>query len=136
MCNDLVKCGCVPCKSKILKFPNEQILPKELQKHFIRGYFDGDGCICRCEGLVKRKDRNNALYHYKRYFLTFAGTKDVLDKICIFLHDKTKYIKNSEFNYQLKFGGTKKIQNLMSMFYKDANIYLDRKYEKYTELIN
>ena len=45
MCNDLIKLGCVPNKSLILTFPTEDQVPLELQRHFIRGYFDGDGCI-------------------------------------------------------------------------------------------
>src|SRR3989338_1938799 len=40
--NDLIKLGCVPRKSLILKFPRieDRFLP-----HFIRGFFDGDGSI-------------------------------------------------------------------------------------------
>jgi hypothetical protein len=40
---DLTKWGCVKAKTFKLKFP--YFLQKELIKHFIRGYFDGDGCI-------------------------------------------------------------------------------------------
>lgn len=42
----LNKYGCTPNKSLTLKFPNENIFKsKDLIRHFIRGYFDGDGCI-------------------------------------------------------------------------------------------
>lgn len=38
--------GCTPKKSLTLKFPNESIFKDlSLIRHFIRGYFDGDGCI-------------------------------------------------------------------------------------------
>ena len=83
-----------------------------------------------------RKDRNNAVYPYKKYFMTFVGTTDFLDGVCTYLGDKTKYIKNTECNYQLKFGGNAKIKKLMSKLYDDANVYLDRKYEKYVALMN
>lgn len=135
-CENLVKCGCIPRKSDILKFPDTNILPKELYKHFIRGYFDGDGCICKCEGFRIRKDRNNAIYPYVKYFMTFLGTINMLDNISEFLGDKNKYIKNTDYNYQLKFGGNQKIKSLMSEFYESANVYLDRKHEKYIELMN
>jgi intein/homing endonuclease len=36
--------GCVPNKSKILEFPFI-FKNSNLTRHFIRGYFDGDGCI-------------------------------------------------------------------------------------------
>ena len=44
--NDL---GCVPNKSLILKFPRFSIFKGNVQElilHFIRGYVDGDGCLC------------------------------------------------------------------------------------------
>lgn len=40
--------GCVPNKSLILTFPSIDIFKnKDLIRHFIRGYFDGDGCFSR-----------------------------------------------------------------------------------------
>src|SRR3989344_8046642 len=38
---DLLKLGLVPNKSLVLKVP---VIPKKFIKHFVRGYFDGDGC--------------------------------------------------------------------------------------------
>jgi len=40
--DDLIKHGCVQNKTQKIRFP---ILKNELIQHFIRGYFDGDGCI-------------------------------------------------------------------------------------------
>lgn len=38
--------GAIPNKSLMLKFPDINIFKsKDLIRHFIRGYFDGDGCI-------------------------------------------------------------------------------------------
>ena len=42
---DLVNLGVVPNKSLILKFPNYNQVPKNLIRHFIRGYVDGDGSL-------------------------------------------------------------------------------------------
>lgn len=40
--------GCTPRKSPTLKFPDFSIFKdKTLIKHFIRGYFDGDGSLSR-----------------------------------------------------------------------------------------
>jgi len=42
----LNSCGCIPNKSLMLEFPNENIFKdKSLIKHFIRGYWDGDGSL-------------------------------------------------------------------------------------------
>lgn len=40
--NDLIKNGCVNNKTFKIEFPN---INEKLYRHFIRGYFDGDGCI-------------------------------------------------------------------------------------------
>ena len=40
--NDLFKLGLYPKKSLTIRFPK---IPKKYLGHFIRGYFDGDGCI-------------------------------------------------------------------------------------------
>ena len=45
MVQDLICLGCTERKSLTLKFPNKNIVPDELMSHFIRGYFDGDGCV-------------------------------------------------------------------------------------------
>lgn len=42
MCQDLNRLGCVRRKTHKFKIPN---IPRKLLKHFIRGYFDGDGSI-------------------------------------------------------------------------------------------
>jgi intein/homing endonuclease len=43
LCQQLNKWGCIPNKSFSLQYPNS--LPKEFRRDFIRGFFDGDGCI-------------------------------------------------------------------------------------------
>eukprot|EP01084_Bolivina_argentea_P020927 38868_1 len=40
---DLIGLGCIPRKSLTLQWPNN--IPDEYVPHFVRGYFDGDGCI-------------------------------------------------------------------------------------------
>lgn len=42
MCQQLTKLGCVKNKTFALNYPS---ITNDLQNHFIRGYFDGDGCI-------------------------------------------------------------------------------------------
>ena len=43
MCNDLFNLGIVSNKSLTLQFPKN--IPNSLIKHYLRGYFDGDGSI-------------------------------------------------------------------------------------------
>lgn len=45
--------GCTPRKSLTLQFPEKEVFNSpNLVRHFIRGYWDGDGCI----SYDKRKD--------------------------------------------------------------------------------
>ena len=72
--------GCTPRKSLTLKFPNESIFgDKSLIRHFIRGYFDGDGSL----GVYDNKVSNNVYHnHCSLYFL---GTKDMLTHIARYI---------------------------------------------------
>lgn len=51
--NDLIKLGITPKKSKTIKLPK---ISNKYFSHFLRGYFDGDGCVNVC--TYWRKDRN------------------------------------------------------------------------------
>lgn len=124
MVNDLIRQGVIPNKSLILKPPT---LPECLVRHWIRGYLDGDGSI------IPKLANGNAQ-------LSFVGTKEVLRWIEYNLtHENThtlysrnkKDIKNT---YQLSFGGTISIINYIDYLYKNATIFLDRKYQKVLEL--
>ena len=58
---DLINKGRVPRKSLILKFPTEEQVPRGLIRHFIRGYFDGDGWFsntpsCFQVGIIGTED--------------------------------------------------------------------------------
>jgi len=49
MKDDLIALGCIPRKSLLLKFPTSNQVPEHLIRHFIRGYFDGDGHFTNTE---------------------------------------------------------------------------------------
>jgi len=49
MVEKLEELGLYPNKSLTVKFPN---IPEKYLSHFIRGLFDGDGCICKIDGTI------------------------------------------------------------------------------------
>lgn len=55
-CDDLIALGCVPNKSRIIQFPD---VPEQYVADFIRGLWDGDGCI------FVRDRRRDVTYHGK-----------------------------------------------------------------------
>jgi transcriptional regulator with XRE-family HTH domain len=115
----LVDLGCVPQKSLILQFPTTEQVPEHLLRHFIRGYFDGDGHISTHLSIVSSK-----------YFI------DGLINIIRF-HDLEYKIYNckNEFTKRLVVGKKKSYLKFLSWIYKDATIYMQRKYEKYINFI-
>ena len=93
MVADLAKYGVIPNKSLILKPP---ILPPELERHWIRGYLDGDGSI------IPQLASGNAQ-------LSFLGAKEILEWIEYKLTNEnnralySRWKDNSKNSYQLSF---------------------------------
>lgn len=116
--------GCTPCKSKTLKFPNTSIFKnKNLIKHFIRGYVDGDGCL-------SYQDTN-----HKKACLNILGTYDMLDNIQHWLplqYESKIYGKSNGSIQQLLFQGRTAFY-IVNYLYKNSLISLGRKYNKYKE---
>lgn len=116
---DLENKGCIPNKSKILKYPTIEQVPLDLQRHFIRGYIDGDGCI---------SDPNN-----NRFILDIVGTEDFLNGINNYFElepgQNIYSFKHSDVKHFSK--GGKFAYDMMTHLYENATIYLKRKHERY-----
>lgn len=50
----LTELGCVPKKSLTVKFPTEEQVPKALQRHYLRGYVDGNRSISSLHNPIKQ----------------------------------------------------------------------------------
>ena len=123
---DLIKQGCVPKKSLILKFPTEQQVPNYLIKHFIRGYFDGDGWFsntpsCFQVGIIGTED----------FIKGFLNIIEIQNK-----NNKIFTVHREDGAKRYVFGGLNDVTNFLNWIYKDATIYLDRKYNHYLDFIN
>lgn len=125
--NDIVALGGKERKSNDIEFP---IIPKEFLSDFIRGYFDGDGCIY----TFKPNDQN-----LLRARITICGTKNFL--LCLQqrinedlnigmkqLVDMNKYGSNV---FNLVYTKNKDIVSLYYYMYKDATVFLTRKKNKF-----
>jgi hypothetical protein len=53
--DDCIALGLVPRKTASVQFP--PTLPRELHADFVRGYFDGDGCVFLGEGRTASRSR-------------------------------------------------------------------------------
>lgn len=124
MSRALSKLGCVKAKAHICKYPD---IPQQFNRDFIRGYFDGDGCISHTEGK-------------RAWQLTFTGNLDLIVKIQEILeselglnHLKLNTIKDKS-SVSLHFSGRKMIGRILGYMYDDSNMFLNRKYDKYCKL--
>ena len=125
MGEDLVKLGVVPNKTLILKsLPS---IPDNLMKHFIRGYFDGDGSVY----LTKDNTIKTAFY----------GTHDFINSIQDFLIKeldltKKKITDQKEANVSFVGMAKQESEKIYHYMYDEATIFLNRKYEKYNKYFN
>ena len=129
LCRDLINLKCTPHKTYVLKFPTYDIVPKQFMRDFIRGFFDGDGCIC-----------STTMANKPHIILNITGMSDMLLSISDFLiEEKIIRVKpklhqdNRSVCSGIFFYGTDSNKELLDYLYGDSNIYLDRKYQKYID---
>ena len=119
---DLIKLGCIPKKSLILKFPTNDQVPEYLIRHFMRGYFDGDGCISVSGS--KYKSPSFAILGTEQFMESYSKIIEKYTNIKLKTH-KRKNI------YSLATAGTPICMKILNFLYKDSKIFLNRKYKKY-----
>lgn len=124
ICDSLTNLGIVKNKSLVLKFPD---IKEELYPHLLRGYFDGDGSIYQ---QVKNE-------HNKKITLTFTSTEQFCKKIKEIVETKLGIYCgiydascHNGITKVASLSGTSAIK-LLNWMYKDADLYLQRKYDRY-----
>lgn len=124
---DLTNLGVTERKSSTLLFPEKETIPKYLFHHFLRGCFDGDGTI-----QFQEKEGT--------YRIGFSGTKSMCQGFLESVEKSnniTLQFKDGIKNYaEFYIKGNRKTKRIMDYLYKDATVYLDRKYKIYEELCN
>lgn len=118
LCEPLIKMGINNNKTFESVFPLE-FIPPDLIRHFIRGYFDGDGSV-----YTSCKNKNIGI--------SFTGNFKVLSTIKNFLsqitESKANIHKYKDKNiYDYKIGGRNKVAKIYEYFYENATIFLERK---------
>lgn len=124
--DNLINQGCIPQKSLTLSFPTNEQVPDYLLRHFMRGYFDGDGCFCNTTSCFEA---------------SFLGTLNFINGFL--LRGPEIFTKNDYGIYNGSSSGRIKkysiyrhlIKDFLDYLYKDASIYLDRKYNKYQDFL-
>ena len=124
MAKDLVKYGVVPRKSFDTFLPN---VSRDMMPHLLRGIMDGDGSI--------KANQTNVHGRYA-HAISFCGSHRLMQDIanwCINNFIVTTFV----YDYKNRSLSEIKIQSIESMYkfgeliYKDATIYMKRKYDLY-----
>ena len=117
----LISLGCIPNKSLVLTFPDKNIFKvPNLVYDFVRGYFDGDGCI--------------SFTKTGRLMINIVGTKEFLSEIKnLFPNNfgkaliKDRRWKNNTYYIACSANNADAV---LTKLYKNSTIYLDRKYNR------
>lgn len=128
LCQSLEKYGIV-CNKTGKEIMSSNI-PKELKRHFIRGFFDGDGSICK---VYKRQ--------YNRIHLgscSLSIIQDIIENVFQETQIELKYYISNSYSrpfYYIDCTHKQHCKDFIKYLYNDCNIYLDRKYKLAQETI-
>lgn len=126
MMENLISWGCTPRKSFSIKMPT--FLNDDLLKHFIRGYFDGDGCIC-----ITNLDQPR---------IDFSSNCIFISQLIHHLNKQNIKCNNPGINAENPLSGNVQITGINNVFkcyhylYDGATIFMQRKYDTFQTLIN
>lgn len=105
--NKVMEIGIPPRKSSVLTFPN---IPDELASHFVRGYFDGDGCIRKTGDAAE---------------ISLLGTEQFLTSIKLIFNKvngiSVGSLKPAGNQYRLAYGGKYTPQQFGKWMYSDSS---------------
>ena len=128
--DDLIRHGCVKQKSLVLKPPID--IPQQLIHHFIRGFFDGDGSIY----LNKSEFEKHKNWLTPSYSICITSTREMIEWIIEqvgFGHISKEPRREKTWYYRQN--GNKKVKQFCEYLYKDATIYMERKFQLYQDLL-
>lgn len=126
MVNSLKKYGMIANKTNIIGEPKN--INEEFYIPFVRGFFDADGSIMLWED-------KGSMY----WAVSFCKTPQLLNFVERILSYKWIWSQRKDSNNQcMTITLNKKIETVdfLNKLYANASIYLDRKYERYLEVIN
>lgn len=122
MVESLARYGVVPRKSAKQTVPDR--IPEGMLAHFYRGYFDGNGGICRSKS--------------SKWQISNCASHEFLDQFNSWLHSQLDghhaSIKHYDGIHRSAWAGTHRCLEILSTMYDGASIFLDRKMALYKEL--
>lgn len=129
--DSLISRGVEPNKSKTMVLPQ---IPGEFLSHFVRGYFDGDGCV----HLWRSKGKNETIIVRKLSVIFTSGSKIFLLELGKLLQKRLalrqRAVYDSQRAYQLRYSTKDSIQLFKFMYYSaEQEVFLKRKVDIFKE---
>lgn len=121
--NSLIALGVVPGRSNTFSYPD---ISSNLDRHFIRGYFDGDGSL----SLNNRNGYINLIFSITGNEPFLLSIQNILMAQCNL--SKTKLATHNKSAVKsLVYGGNIQVPRIMDFIFQDAAVYLERKWHRY-----
>lgn len=113
----------------------KNIIPKNLMWDFIRGYWDGDGCISISN---VKKIHNDTTYNYINVgFTIISKDRLILDEINEFFCEEginTHVYPDSKGNFLVGTHSKDEVKKIFHKLYTECSLFMQRKYDKYKEI--
>jgi len=123
----LVEVGIYPNKTEEDSVDVFDFIPENMVNHFVRGYFDGDGCITYSD--TKEGKRN--------YCVSIAGSKNFLKELKGLFVNNIGVSNTKTFKFfgcdVIRWSGREQVNLIARWMYGNASIYLERKKKVFDE---
>ena len=134
MVGDLAHHHITPRKTYTVRFPD---IPKSLERHFIRGVFDADGCITKQTRITRKKSGRVYVFHGGEF--SIEGNRELVSAIQLRLVELG--LPANSINYagknvnRVRYGGINQLRTIYRYLYDGATIYLERKKELFDNIL-
>lgn len=119
------------CENKTFKICLKSIMdkiPENLTRHFIRGYFDGDGCVSSWI--------SNDGYKRQCFKITLLTRNGYIIKECLGIPNKLIIYKKNPDLCDVVSSSKSMMKKIFSYLYDDSCVFLNRKFKKFTDILN
>ena len=125
----LIDCGWFDFKRGI-GFDILRLIPAASFHHFIRGYFDGDGCI----SSQARKHRFKRRW-YANIVCKYENMLELMRDLMISHGGPHSEVRKRSACYDLRWSNVNRLKAFYEFAYKDATVYLERKFLKFQQAV-
>lgn len=128
MFEDLAQYGIVPNKTYITNSLHIDKIPEQFQRDYIRGLFDGDGCLSFTGNIYE-----SGCGFVSHFESTVREFQEYIDNVIG--KEKHNKITVLEGKSRCQWRGRQQVLRILSYLYDDTEVYLPRKYKKYKALL-